>query len=196
SSGSTASASTGRSTSTTSRAPGASDRDVEVVDVFTRAERLVQRDRRRGATIRLDEDHTRAAGARDRLQRLDEASPDAPPAVCLGYCDVVDVDLAALALELLEDVGDEAPDALRAVERRQGDERRLVEQRAEVAVGGDRVLVRVGLAEGLAERPQQALQDGDVSDREMSDRIRHGRVLTIRRGTRRSRRAPPRTAWC
>ena len=110
-----------------------------------------------------------------------------PLAVRLGDGEVVDVHLAALALELLEDVGGEAADDRLAVERRQTDERRLGEQCPEVVVGGDGALVRVGLAERIAERAQEALQDGDVADGEMPDRIRHGPALRARRGTRRSR---------
>src|SRR5690242_5452286 len=79
-------------------------RDVEVVHVLTRAERLVEADGRVVAGVGLDEDHVRTTLARDGLERVDEPRGEAAAAVRFGDGKIVDVDLAALALELFQHV--------------------------------------------------------------------------------------------
>ncbi len=75
---------------------------------------------------------------------------------------VVDVDLAPLALELPQFVGGEPSDDLIAVASHDDDEGRRGEERLQVGVRRNRALIRFDVLERLAEHPQQVLQGGGV----------------------------------
>ena len=75
---------------------------------------------------------------------------------------IVDVDLPALTLELLQLVGRKAADDVAAAPRDDRDEVRSGEQRPQIVVARHRALVRLHVVEGLPEDAQQILQETDV----------------------------------
>ena len=72
------------------------------------AELLIERNRRRVRRIGLNEDDRAAALARDGSQPLDAGARDAAPPMRRLDGEIVDVELAAAALEFFELIGDEA----------------------------------------------------------------------------------------
>src|SRR5690349_191305 len=76
--------------------------DVEVMHVLAHAHGRVECHGRRIHRVRLHEDHIRAPVAREGLERLDQTPRDAAPTVRLRHREVIDVDLATLAFELLQ----------------------------------------------------------------------------------------------
>src|SRR4051812_7014222 len=99
-----------------------------MVDVLPRSERRVQFHRRSVAGIRLHEDYPRAVGLRHGLQMPNQARGNSLSPVRLGNGEVIDVDLAALLLELLENICRQSAGDLVAVKCDDDDEVVLTQQ--------------------------------------------------------------------
>lgn len=82
---------------------------------------------------------------------------------------VVDVDLAALLLELAQFIGAEGAGYFAAIECRQCDEAVAAEQGAQVGGAGPLARVGVRVAEGRAEEVQHGVHEGGVGGAEPAD---------------------------
>ena len=98
------------------------DRDVEMQDLFARAELFVERDGRVVAVIGLHVDDPAAARRRDFAQMLDQPRRDVPSAMLFRDGKIVDVEFASRSLELVELVCDEAAEDLFAAQCNKDDD--------------------------------------------------------------------------
>src|SRR3546814_2270542 len=110
----------------------AEDPNVEVQHSRARAELAIECDGRRVVAIGLHEDHIGAPYRGDLLQLLEQRGGDAPAAMVGGNCQIVDVELAARLLELLQLVGGEAADDLAVLQRHQRGKGRSEEHTSEL----------------------------------------------------------------
>ncbi len=106
------------------------------MNVLSRAKTLVQVDGGIVSSISLHEYDVRPALPRDALQLVDRARRNAAAAMLLRDGQVVNVDLASLALELPQLVGGEPADDLIAVAGHDDDEGRRGEEGLQVASDG------------------------------------------------------------
>src|SRR5690606_5488873 len=88
------------------------------------------------------------------------------------YGEVVDVDLPALALELLELVRYEAPDHRIALHRDERDERVSGEQPLQIVMAGRQTAIFLRLVERLAEHSRHRLHERDIGRGKAADRKR------------------------
>ena len=137
--------------------------------VFAGAELRVQGDGGRVAQIGLDEHDMGAAQGGGSLQRADQPGRDALAAVALGDGQVVEVDLAALSLELVEHVGCEAADGAIALERHDGDEVVAGEELLSVGVPRRCALVGIPVVEDLSEEGRQVAQQAGFAAAQGAD---------------------------
>jgi hypothetical protein len=116
---------------------------------------------------------------RDLPQFQDQRRRDALPPVRCRDRQIVDVDLAALLLELVQLIRREAAHDLAPLQGGEGDEVVAAEQALEIGGAGPGPAIGLHLAEGLAEGRQHGLHQCDVGGREQAyierGRRRHGR---------------------
>lgn len=135
-------------------------------------ELVVEGERRLVAVIALDEDHPGAALAGDAAQRVDQRGRDATAAPGLGHREVVDVDLAAFLLELLELVGDQPAGDVPADARDKDADVRPRQQPAQVGIAGRCALEGLAFVEGFPEQPVERADVGQVVGTELGNLYR------------------------
>jgi hypothetical protein len=87
--------------------------------------------------------------------------------------EIVNVDLAALLLELPELVGRDAADDFAILQSHQRDERLAGEQRPQVARAGPLRRIRLDFIEDFTEGREQSLHQRDIVGREVANIHRH-----------------------
>src|SRR6185436_11570401 len=140
--------------------------------VFPRTQFRVELDRRGIAEIRLHIDDIRPTRTGDHLELLDERRGDPLPPVCSGDSEIVDVDLAALLLELAKLVRRESTHDLTTLQSRDRDKGIATKQTTEIRLAWPGPAVRFRFVEGFSEHRRHAFHQGDVIGTEHSDRER------------------------
>src|SRR5260221_3791550 len=114
------------------------DRYIKVQHLLADAQLRVERDGRLVAMVGLHIDHPRTALARDLTQTLNQAGGDSLPSVRPGDREVVDVDLAARAFQLVELVRHQSTQHVGAVGGREHDHVLLAQDLPAIGVAGRR----------------------------------------------------------
>src|SRR5215207_1881456 len=124
--------------------------------------------------VGLHKNHVRVPLAGNPLQRANEGGGYAAPTMTLGDRQIVDVDLAPVLLQFVELVSDKPPGNLAgAVRGHEHDDVRLREQRLEMGIAGDGILVRGNVFECFAENSQEPLQRAGLGGQQLADRVIH-----------------------
>src|SRR5690606_36207018 len=126
-------------------------RDIEMENVFTGAERFVQLDRRVVAVVSLNINDPRTSLAGDLAELFDQARRYTPAAVRLIDRQVVNIDLDALLLKLLQHIRNKPAHHLVVSN---GDERNEIlssQKGLEIIIRRDRRLIRIVVFKGSGE---------------------------------------------
>ena len=98
------------------------NQNIEVEDIFTRTQRLIECNGRSVRWVRLNENHVGTEFVSDAAQHADEARCNSATPVFLSHGEIVDVHFTALLFELRKHVGDKsAHDRASFVVRREND---------------------------------------------------------------------------
>jgi len=130
---------------------------------LARSELLVEGDCRFVAVVSLDVDDPSAALLGNLAQTPNQRGSDSLSAMRLGDSEVVDVDLASRALELVELLGNEPADDFLNYERDERDHMFLLQQSAEIRIVGWFGTVRLGLAERMSKHRIQLAYERHIA---------------------------------
>src|SRR5690606_9102851 len=162
------------------------DRYVEVQDLFPLAQLAVERDRGIVALIRLHEDHIGAARRRNGLQLFDESRRYTAATMRFGDSQIVDIDLAALSLELAQFISSETSNQGALINRDKSDEVVAAQQVAQVVRARLCSSINILLAEDVAEQVQHCRHQAQIVRQQTSDRKRrrvgHSRAVSAGAG--------------
>ena len=130
--------------------------------IFTRAQSRVKRYRRTVSEIGLHKDNVCAAQCPNSLELENQCGGDALATMRCGNRKIVDVNLAALPLKLLQFLGHQATDDVFAFRRCEGNEVIGCQQALKVVRAGPGVVVCGRLLKGFGKRRQQGVHQVDV----------------------------------
>src|SRR5690606_31968320 len=143
--------------------------DVEVQDILAGPEAGVERDGRIVTQVRLDINGVCAPHGGNTSQLLDQRRGNTLATVRLQHGQVIEVDLAALLLELRQLVGGETAHHHTVPHRRQRNEVVAAEQPLEMGIPGRRLAEGIHFFEGLTERDQERAHQREIGWGDLAD---------------------------
>src|SRR5215813_10563995 len=145
------------------------DRNIEMEHLLARAQRLVEPDCRIVSVIGLNEDGPGLAYVRDVLQVTDQGRRDSPPALTFGDGQVVDVDLAPRAFELVQLVGHQSAHDLVVQAGDEHDDVLLGEKGLQIGPAWRLRAIGRGLCKGATEQRVEFLKERGARRGETKD---------------------------